>query len=212
MSKVLVVGSRGYSSYYTPFQHIGPPTGDEDEMEAGNVALVVFTGGEDVSPYIYGESSNPKTGANAERDEYEKGIFERARKLGLPIAGICRGSQFICAMSGGKLVQHLNGHGRYHDLKTDDGRKIWVSSTHHQMQLPPDDAIPVAWSDQKLSNVYEGPPGVFYDPDREHDCVFYPKTNALGMQYHPEYMNENTPGFKYAGELVERFFKLKKTQ
>lgn len=207
--KVLI--SRRYDqSYYTPFAKFGECVSDPTilDKDPKSVALVVFTGGEDVDPKVYGEARNPKTYCNPHRDAEEMAIFKRARELNIPIVGICRGSQFLCAMAGGKLVQHLVGHSQYHNVRTDDGRLIMVSSTHHQMQLPPKDAIPLAWAEPRLSKVYEGPAGVNYEPELEYDCVYYPNINAIGMQYHPEYMDSDTEGFQYAGELVKRYFQL----
>jgi len=203
--KVLVV-ERYPSSYYGPFACFGPQSNDLSLLDKNpeSIALVVFTGGEDVSPSIYGEEAHKYTYTNPQRDAIEIEVFDKAVKLKLPIAGICRGSQFICAKSGGKLAQHITGHGRYHNLVTDDGRTIYVSSTHHQMQLPPENALVLAWSEEKLSAKYEGPNGVLYTPEKEYDCVYYPNTHALGMQYHPEYMDKNTAGFQYCAELCRR--------
>ena len=207
--KVLVVEYRN-SSYYRPFECFGPETNDHKLLDTApeEIALVVFTGGEDVSPSIYGEVKHPQSYCNPNRDKFESAVFDKAVELKLPIAGICRGAQLICAKSGGKLAQHITGHGRNHNLTTNDGRTIFVSSTHHQMQLPPENAIPLAWSTDKLSKQYEGPNGVLYTPDKEHDCVYYPNTHALGMQYHPEYMDANTEGFKYCAELVQKYLNL----
>src|SRR6266446_2592686 len=68
--------------------------------------LVLFTGGEDVDPRMYKEPRNPHTGCNLDRDIQEAREFYLANKLKKHIIGICRGSQFTCVMSGGKLVQH----------------------------------------------------------------------------------------------------------
>lgn len=208
--KVLIVNNHRDcgSSYYKPFSHIGIETSKIDDMEKGGVRLVVFTGGEDVTPDIYGEIKHPKTYCNPARDKKEKEFFDKAVKLKIPIVGICRGSQFICANSGGKLVQHITGHHSSHDLMTDDGRTIRVSSTHHQMQLPPKSARPIAWADPRLSQTYEGSPGQLMYPEIEYDVVYYPNTNALGLQYHPEMMSTMSDGFKYCKELIKRFFGL----
>jgi gamma-glutamyl-gamma-aminobutyrate hydrolase PuuD len=214
MSKILMVNDYGDlgASYYLPFQTFGERTNDTDLLftddQHDEIVLVVFTGGADVTPALYGEKANPRTGNSPQRDEFEAKVFKRALELGKNMAGICRGSQFLCAMSGGKLVQHITGHGGNHDVRTDDGRLIQVSSTHHQMQLPPDNAVPVAWANPARSTCYEGPPGVDYHPDREHDVVWYPTTKGLGMQYHPEFMPQDSEGFKYCIELVKRFFEL----
>jgi gamma-glutamyl-gamma-aminobutyrate hydrolase PuuD len=203
---VLVVNDRG--SYYHPFDHIGEFVSNPMilDTEPDEVALVVFTGGEDVSPSIYSEKRNERTYANIDRDIEEQKVFRKALKLDIPIAGICRGAQLICALSGGKLVQHITGHGGDHPMETDTGETIIVSSTHHQMQLPPEDAEILGWASPKRSNCYEGPPGITYTPKYEYEVVYYPKTKAVGMQYHPEYMNRKSPGFKYCGDTIKRLF------
>jgi GMP synthase-like glutamine amidotransferase len=209
--KVLVVND-GHDlghSYYRPFERIGEYCTDVSQLveDHKNIALVVFTGGEDVSPELYGQPENRKTFCSIERDLFERSVFIRAVSLKLPIMGICRGAQFLCVMAKGRLVQHINGHGCSHDIRTDDGRLIRVNSTHHQMQLPPADAVPLAWAEPRRSNVYENSSEHdLLEPEFEYDCVWYPKINAVGMQYHPEALEKNSEGFNYAYELFQRFF------
>jgi putative glutamine amidotransferase len=211
MSRKLILVVNNQHAYYSPFAQFGEYHDDIGILETDpqQVALVVFTGGADVTPSYYGEERHKKTFNNEQRDAFEKKVFDRARGLGLPIVGICRGSQFVCAMSGGKVVQHITNHaGRWHNIKTDEGESLFVSSTHHQMQLPPKEAVPIAWAEPKLSTCYEGPEGVQYEPEYEYDVVWYPHTNALGIQYHPEMMREDSKGFLYPASLMKRFFDL----
>ena len=213
MNKVLVVCPGNWDrSYYEPFESFGEYTNDvsllKNEETRKEVVLVIFTGGEDVSPELYKEKPNAYTQANARRDKYEITVWDIVRGYNKPIIGICRGAQLICALTGGKLVQHITGHSRYHNVQTDDGRSIWVSSCHHQMQLPPPEAVPIAWAEPKLSSCYLGGDRKEYKPEREHDVVWYPNAGALGLQYHPEFMGKLSQGFKYAQELAIRFFKL----
>lgn len=53
--------------------------------------LVVFTGGEDVHPSLYGDVLGKNTECNIERDKEEKKVFLEAKKLHIPMLGICRG-------------------------------------------------------------------------------------------------------------------------
>lgn len=53
--------------------------------------LVVFTGGEDVDPQLYGDPRNPTTSSNLTRDRYEVLEFNEALELKKHIIGICRG-------------------------------------------------------------------------------------------------------------------------
>lgn len=170
-----------------------------------SIALMVFTGGEDVWPELYGENALSVTYYNAKRDLYEGRMFEMALEHKIPMVGICRGSQFLCVKAGGKLVQDIRGHLGNHSLRTHDGRKMMCNSTHHQMQLPPDGAMPLAWAAERLSNHYLNGDGDNIDVDREYEVVHYPNINAVGCQFHPEWLGSENPCVKYAQEVVRTY-------
>lgn len=69
-----------------------------------------LTGGEDVDPARYAESDEGSERSDPERDALEFALVESARKRGVPVLGICRGSQLLNVALGGTLVQHLEGH------------------------------------------------------------------------------------------------------
>ncbi len=52
--------------------------------------IVLFTGGEDVDPSLYGCEKHSSTYSNLSRDLYEKEIFEQVADNQLVI-GVCRG-------------------------------------------------------------------------------------------------------------------------
>src|SRR5690606_10145882 len=112
-----------------------------------NAEVVAFTGGEDVTPALYGAEAHPFTGNNPWRDDREKEIFNYCFGMAIPMIGICRGGQFLNVMSGGKMYQHVNEHTRDHYI-TDchTGREVYASSTHHQMFMPGENAIILAIS------------------------------------------------------------------
>lgn len=56
--------------------------------------LVVFTGGEDVDPSMYDHPTGSWTRSNIKRDLAEKKEFEKAKELGIPMLGICRGLNY----------------------------------------------------------------------------------------------------------------------
>lgn len=56
-----------------------------------NADLVLFTGGEDVSPSLYNSPKHHTTSCSPMRDEYEVKEYKKAKDLGLPCIGICRG-------------------------------------------------------------------------------------------------------------------------
>lgn len=167
--------------------------------------LVMFTGGEDVSPSYYGETQGKLTRCNVNRDEYDVENYVEALSLDLPCIGICRGSQFLTAMQGGKLIQHVNNHGLSgtHKIRWFDGTYSDITSTHHQMCYPFDLSAEhyriLAWTPQRLSTEYFNGnntpmnlPKDFVEPE----IIYYPTTNCLGIQGHPEMMDYNHEGVR----------------
>ena len=70
--------------------------------------LMITGGAFDVSPALYGESSqHEKTTLKERRTQFEFGITEGAIRQGLPILGICGGEQLLNVVLGGTLIQHI---------------------------------------------------------------------------------------------------------
>ncbi|MCS7302675.1 MAG: gamma-glutamyl-gamma-aminobutyrate hydrolase family protein [Candidatus Kapabacteria bacterium] len=67
---------------------------------------IVFTGGSDIDPALYGAADERPLCERIERDrdEFELELFEAARSLHMPILGICRGAQLINVALGGRLI------------------------------------------------------------------------------------------------------------
>jgi gamma-glutamyl-gamma-aminobutyrate hydrolase PuuD len=175
--------------------------------------MIQFTGGEDVTPAIYGEERHPHTGFSFERDVYEAGYFAIAERMGIPMSGICRGGQFLNVMSGGRMYQHVSAHatGRNHDLvDVNTGRAISVSSTHHQMMIAGPDSVLVATANlggfkESVQRIGEDKTGVVRVVDKQDvESVYYPNTQALCFQPHPEFFNPGHECFEYYFELIER--------
>ena len=69
---------------------------------------ILFTGGHDVNPALYGEERISECGiVCGERDKMESILFQMGLEKDIPMFGICRGIQFINAMCGGSLYQDL---------------------------------------------------------------------------------------------------------
>jgi gamma-glutamyl-gamma-aminobutyrate hydrolase PuuD len=165
-----------------------------DEINSEKVDLVLFTGGEDVSTEIYGENKGKYTNCNKTRDNLEESILNSYYNV--PKLGICRGSQFLTVYSGGKLIQHVTGHGRNHEIEDQKGKSYEITSTHHQMMFPFEmsqlDYKIIAHSKYFNSSTYLN--GNDEEIKRSADfleceIVYYPSTKALCIQGHPEYSN-----------------------
>jgi hypothetical protein len=176
---------------------------------------VVFTGGSDVTPFLYGERRLDVTSSNLGRDLAEIALFKTLPSK-LPKIGICRGGQFLNVMSGGMLWQDVNNHALM------GGHKAWiiegpwakaeikVTSTHHQMMIPGDlgEILMVA----NLSTKKVGDGDVFeLTPDQASrsydDCevVWYDHCKSLCFQPHPEYDNASPECTSYFFSLIEKY-------
>ena len=189
---------------------------------------LLFTGGADICPSIYGQPVHPKTKPHLSRDSYEVSMFLMGRdKLKI---GICRGAQLLNALSGGSTFQHVQGHLDPHGIKllVEGGAIIRdVPSTHHQMMIPSPiradrTILGVAVNDKGVrltTNVShkELPPLMMrerwnfftkyiaedYNP-REDDAeiIFYHNTDSLCIQSHPEKRACPGPFRAYCNALI----------
>lgn len=194
--KIYVVGGNTTYARWIPNHKI------VDSIEHADIVL--FTGGEDVDPSLYNEKPHPKTYSNIDRDNREQKVFKEAKKLKKKMIGICRGSQFLCVMSGGKLVQHQENPNFIHPIYVHKYGEIDITSTHHQAQfpynLPYTDYMLVGYCHKPQSTIHlngEGkellPKGSYY---QEAEIVIYKKTRCLCIQGHPE-MEPFYSGEKY---------------
>ncbi len=190
--------------------------------------LLQLEGGADVSPSLYNEETHPTTYSSEAADDYTMSLYDEALRKRIPIAGICRGSQFLSVMGGGKLWQDIDGHatGYGHDLidiKT--GTIIeGCSSTHHQQHRPADNAIIIAESFPQLSNNKSNvKDGAIVDYElgtranhnevshlmEDVEAFYYEHIKALGFQPHPEFFGVDHPCQMYYFDLIAKYLGLR---
>ncbi|MHA6323832.1 gamma-glutamyl-gamma-aminobutyrate hydrolase family protein [Roseivivax sp. CAU 1753] len=75
------------------------------EIDLEAVDGVVIGGGDDIAPTLYGGEVRVGVRLDRDRDALETGVLREAFKRGLPILGICRGSQMLNVVLGGDLHQ-----------------------------------------------------------------------------------------------------------
>jgi putative glutamine amidotransferase len=163
---------------------------------------ILFTGGEDVSPLLYGQ--NPVRGVEKlsnKRDHHEIALVHIAKETATPILGICRGMQLINVALGGTLIQdiatpkchnplYITKDNLYHwiKLETDSilfnlagSQQMSVNSLHHQAvdQLA-DELRPTAYSEDGILEACQSK-GSWY---------------IHGVQFHPEALLDATTVFK----------------
>ena len=188
-------GSWAYTSISSP-----------NQLEPNHILLL--HGGEDISPAIYGEFPNKYCYASktpSKRDNFELACIEKARKMNIPIVGICRGAQLLCCVDGGNLLQHLTKHSKYgshtiQDFKT--GKYYRANSAHHQMMRPSKDAVVLASVPEETAGY--GEDGHEFKFDSCPEVVYFPNLRAIGIQGHPEWM-EGTEFNQYCSSLIKQY-------
>ncbi len=141
----------GAAPFLIPFS--GDPAATDCLLEV--CSGLILTGGGDIHPRHYGESSEKGLGEVSEgRDHFELSLFEKAISRRIPVFGICRGLQLINVAWGGTLYQDLEGQGAFElqHMQEEDreepthrvliqegsflhralGDQAYVNSLHHQ--------------------------------------------------------------------------------
>jgi putative glutamine amidotransferase len=185
-------------AYVRAVEHAGgrplvvPPSEDGLEETLDALDGVIFSGGGDLDPELYGAEPHEETDMpRAERDAAELRLLEAALDRDMPVLAICRGSQLLNVARGGDLEQHLPeavGHEQHrhdpgsfsdHDVKVAAdsrlggllGDRAPVKSHHHQGYGRIGSGLrEVAWAED---GVVEG----LEDADKRF---------ALGVLWHPE--------------------------
>ncbi|HEV2901749.1 MAG TPA: gamma-glutamyl-gamma-aminobutyrate hydrolase family protein, partial [Gaiellaceae bacterium] len=187
-----------------------PPSEDGIEETLDALDGVIFSGGGDLDPGLYGADAHAATDApRRERDAAELHLLEAALDRDMPVLAICRGSQLLNVARGGDLVQHLPesvGHEQHrhepgsfsdHDVEVAAGSRLGgllgdrapVKSHHHQGYGRIGSGLrEVAWAED---GVVEGLEDV-------------EKRFALGVLWHPE-EGEDFALFKGLVEEARRY-------
>ena len=190
------------------FEPYGKVYNDPQILVGDSVDVVVFPGGPDVPPSMYGAKQHPKTYTSHLHYQQFEDVYKRVLEQRCTTVGICGGSQYLCVKSGGSLVQHVENHAKHglHDVQSVYG-PAGVTSTHHQMMNPQGTEHELlAWAED-LSPIHEdGELEEIELPEKkEPEAVWFRNTNSLAVQWHPEYMRKGQSGYDLFQRLVENY-------
>jgi gamma-glutamyl-gamma-aminobutyrate hydrolase PuuD len=169
-----------------------PPSHDGVEETLESLDGLIFSGGSDLDPELYGQEAHAETSdVMRNRDTAELALLEAALERDMPVLAICRGSQVLNVARGGDLVQHLPdvvgdekhkhtpGTFADHHVSVEDGSRLAsvlgerapVKSHHHQGFGKVGGGLRV------VAHADDGTIEAVEDPTRRF---------ALGVLWHPE--------------------------
>ncbi|WP_026497994.1 gamma-glutamyl-gamma-aminobutyrate hydrolase family protein [Butyrivibrio sp. WCD2001] len=175
-----------------------PLTSDKETIRQllDTVDGILLTGGQDVSPEIYGEEKLDSSVVCYEaRDSMEKELLVQALEKDIPILGICRGIQFLNAYLGGSLYQDL---GKQHPSETEHHQKPPYDVPVHEVniiegsglhKLIQSDRISVnSYHHQAVKEVADSLKVMAVSEDGLTEAVELPgKRFVWALQWHPEF-------------------------
>lgn len=172
-----------------------PPRGDfTDALAAqvlGRLDGLIVTGGADVEAATYGHDPHPSAQeARPERDRTELALVRVARRLRMPLLGVCRGMQIMAVEAGGSLEQHVPDRVRHTEHSPQAGvfgqhgvdllagsqmaallgEHVEVHSYHHQAVAAHPGYVATGRAPDSTLEAFEDPELPF----------------CLGVQWHPE--------------------------
>lgn len=160
------------------------------------VDKLILIGGQHVSPELYGqEKSAIEEDYSQERDDCELKIIDLARQYKKPLFTVCRGTQLVNVALGGDLNQDIPNH--WVTEQTDQGiQDILVETDSQLATIYGKKARVNSLHQQSINQVAPGLRVIARDPkDQTIEAIEStdPNFKFLGVQWHPELMQENSP-------------------
>jgi len=162
---------------------------------------ILFTGGYDVDPRVYGGLLHPRVERiDNTRDEIETHLVQVMVDSGKPFLGICRGLQVINVAMGGSLYEHLPdqipgyiSHDNHHLPRNFLAHIVNIEPDSHLSQIFVSNQIQVnSLHHQGLHRLAHGLLPTAYAPDGLIEAIEMPEHPfGLAVQWHPEDLQEH---------------------
>jgi len=206
-------------SYVNAIQQAGgrpllvPPAEDAIDETLDVLDGLLFSGGSDIDPSLYGAEPHPSVnGTRPDRDRAELALMEAAFARQMPVLAVCRGMEVMNVARGGDIVQHLPeivGHedhkhtlGVFGDHEVDVesesllgsllGERAPVKSHHHQgVGRLGEGLVESAWAEDGTIEGIEDPSrrfalGVLWHPEQGEDFALFRALVAEARAYGEE--------------------------
>lgn len=167
---------------------------------------VLFTGGDDIHPFLYGEETDAKCGnVSQPRDSMEMALVPLVMEFGKPIFGICRGIQILNTAMGGTLYQDIPSQFKS-ELSIAHRQPFAYKVPSHTVDITPgtllsrilgEEHASIAVNSMHHQAIKDVAPGLEvcgYAPDKMIEAVYAPDYPfLLGVQWHPEHLTTSQP-------------------
>ena len=167
---------------------------------------VLFTGGDDIHPFLYGEETDAKCGnVSQPRDSMEMALVPLVMEFGKPIFGICRGIQILNTAMGGTLYQDIPSQFKS-ELSIAHRQPFAYKVPSHTVDITPgtllsrilgEEHASIAVNSMHHQAIKDVAPGLEvcgYAPDKMIEAVYAPHYPfLLGVQWHPEHLTTSQP-------------------
>ena len=163
---------------------------------------LLLTGGEDIDPALYGESSRPGLGrVSRERDDFELQLLKQAVEAGKRVFAICRGLQVVNVAYGGTLVQdiptEIEGCLRHFGDMTKRSEPLHVAAikkgTYLNRILGAQEVEVNSFHHQAVKALAPGFSVSAEAPDGVIEAIEAPEKGIVAVQFHPENMTVRFP-------------------
>lgn len=194
--KILLTALKPPTNYINALTALGAECTIADlQSNADEFDGLLLCGGGDVDPALYHQPLNGSQEISPERDALELHFIQEFLAAGKPILGICRGLQILNVAFGGSLIQHLPTAEQHraeegdliHPIKAEGllkelyGAHPTVNSFHHQA----------------VERLGRGFRAIAFAEDGTVEAIQHQSLPILGVQFHPERMQNGTPIFEW---------------
>ncbi|MBQ3084895.1 MAG: type 1 glutamine amidotransferase [Clostridia bacterium] len=194
--KILLTTLKPPTNYVNALTALGAECTVADlQSKAEEFDGLLLCGGGDVEPALYNQPPNGCQGISPERDALELHFIHEFLTAGKPILGICRGLQILNVAFGGSLIRHLPNAEQHraeegdltHPIKAEGlikelfGEHPTVNSFHHQA----------------ADRLGQGFRAIAFAEDGTVEAIQHQSLPILGVQFHPERMQNGAPIFEW---------------